>query len=53
MPTLGVVAYVRVRDGEIAAGTQIRAMASGKTFDVTGVGIFCAAHEASREAADR
>ncbi len=37
---LGVVAYVRVRDGEIAAGTQIRAMASGKTFDVTGVGIF-------------
>jgi len=37
---LGVVAYVRVRDGEIAPGTQIRAMASGKTFDVTGVGIF-------------
>ena len=37
---LGVVAYVRVRDGEIAAGTQIRAMASGKVFDVTGVGIF-------------
>ena len=37
---LGVVAYVRVRDGEISAGTQIRAMASGKTFDVTGVGIF-------------
>ena len=37
---LGVVAYVRVRDGEISAGTQIRAMATGKTFDVTGVGIF-------------
>ncbi len=37
---LGVVAYVRIVDGEISAGTQIRAMASGKTFDVTGVGIF-------------
>ena len=37
---LGVVAYVRVVDGEVAPGTQIRAMASGKTFDVTSVGIF-------------
>ena len=37
---LGVVAYVRVMDGEVAPGMQIRAMASGKTFDVTGVGIF-------------
>jgi len=37
---LGVVAYVRVVDGEVAPGMQIRAMASGKTFDVTGVGIF-------------
>ncbi len=37
---LGVVAYVRVVDGEVAPGMQIRAMASGKIFDVTGVGIF-------------
>ena len=31
---------MRIVDGEISAGTQIRAMASGKTFDVSGVGIF-------------
>ena len=50
---LGVVAYVRVRDGEIAPGTQIRAMASGKTFDVTGVGIFAPRMKPVDEADDR
>ncbi len=37
---LGVVAYVRVIDGSVEPGTQIKMMATGKVFDVTGVGIF-------------
>ena len=37
---LGVVAYIRVMDGEVSPGTQIKMMATGKVFDVTGVGIF-------------
>jgi len=37
---LGVVAYVRVKDGEITPNSQIKMMSSGKIFDVTGVGIF-------------
>ena len=37
---LGVVAYVRVVDGEVGPGTQIRMMATGKTFEVSGVGVF-------------
>jgi GTP-binding protein LepA len=37
---LGVVAYIRVVDGEIKAGTTIKMMAIGKTFEVTGVGTF-------------
>jgi GTP-binding protein LepA len=37
---LGVVAYVRVMDGEVAPGTQIKTMSNGKVFDITGVGIF-------------
>ena len=37
---LGVVAYVRVVDGEVKAGTQIKMMATGKTFEVNVVGSF-------------
>ena len=37
---LGVVAYIRVIDGEIRQGMNIKMMSSGKTFDVTGVGVF-------------
>ena len=37
---LGVVAYIRVMDGEVEQGTQIKMMATGKTFEVTQVGIF-------------
>ncbi len=37
---LGVVAYVRVIDGHVEPGTQIKMMATGKVFEVTGVGIF-------------
>ncbi len=36
---LGVVCYIRVFDGEIKKGTQIKMMSSGKVFEVTEVGI--------------
>jgi GTP-binding protein LepA len=36
----GVVAYVRVVDGEVKPGMIIRMMSSGKTFEVSGVGVF-------------
>lgn len=36
----GAIAYVRVKDGEIRAGTNIRMMASGKVYTVTEVGYF-------------
>jgi len=37
---LGVVAYVRVVDGVLKPGQKIKAMATGKTFEVNGVGVF-------------
>ena len=37
---VGVVAYVRVVDGEIIPGQRIRMMSSGKEFEVTSVGVF-------------
>ncbi|MCX6343580.1 MAG: translation elongation factor 4 [Armatimonadetes bacterium] len=37
---LGVVAYVRVMDGEIKLGMKIRMMSSDKDFEVNGVGVF-------------
>ncbi len=37
---LGVVAYIRVVDGEVQPGTQIKMMSTGKTFQVDGVGSF-------------
>ncbi len=37
---LGVVCYVRVVDGSIRPGQQIRFMASGREFEVSSVGIF-------------
>ena len=36
----GAIAYVRVKDGEIRAGMNIRMMASGKIYTVTEVGYF-------------
>jgi GTP-binding protein LepA len=36
----GVVAYIRVVDGEIAPGMKIEMMSSGKEFEVASVGIF-------------
>jgi len=37
---LGVVAYIRVVDGEVQTGTSVKMMSTGKVYDVTGVGIF-------------
>jgi GTP-binding protein LepA len=37
---VGIVAYVRVVDGELRPGTKIRMMSSGREFEVTGVGVF-------------
>jgi len=37
---MGVVAYVRVMDGEVELGTRIQMMSSGKEFEVNGVGVF-------------
>ncbi|HEY3330700.1 MAG TPA: translation elongation factor 4 [Capsulimonadaceae bacterium] len=37
---LGVVAYIRVVDGEVKPGSQIRMMAMNKTFEVVSVGTF-------------
>jgi GTP-binding protein LepA len=37
---LGVVAYIRVIDGHVEPGTEIKMMATGKEFEVSGVGIF-------------
>lgn len=36
----GVIAYVRVMDGQIKLGMQLKMMATKKTFDVTEVGVF-------------
>ncbi len=36
----GVIAYVRVMDGQIKPGMQLKMMATKKTFDVTEVGVF-------------
>jgi GTP-binding protein LepA len=39
-PFVGIVAYIRVIDGSIKPGQKIRMMASGREFDVAGVGVF-------------
>ncbi|MEQ8155783.1 MAG: translation elongation factor 4 [Clostridiaceae bacterium] len=36
----GVVCYVRVRDGIVKPGTQIKLMATNKVYEVTEVGVF-------------
>ncbi len=36
----GVMVYIRVISGQIAKGTQIKLMATGKTFEVLEVGVF-------------
>jgi GTP-binding protein LepA len=39
-PYLGIVAYLRVVDGVIVPGQRIRMMATGREFEVAGVGVF-------------
>ena len=36
----GAISFVRMVDGEVAAGTKIKMCSTGKTFDVTEVGVF-------------
>ena len=36
----GAIAYVRIKNGKVKVGDEIKLMASGKTFTVTGVGYF-------------
>ena len=35
----GVVAYIRIKEGQVKKGDKIKMMSTGKTFDVTEVGI--------------
>ncbi|MGN0788980.1 MAG: translation elongation factor 4, partial [Christensenellales bacterium] len=36
----GAISFIRVFDGEVKAGDKIKMMSTGKTFDVTEVGVF-------------
>ncbi|MGN0789175.1 MAG: translation elongation factor 4, partial [Christensenellales bacterium] len=36
----GAISFIRVFDGEVKAGAKIKMMSTGKTFDVTEVGVF-------------
>lgn len=36
----GAISYVRIMDGRVAKGTQIKMMSTGKVFEVTEVGMF-------------
>lgn len=40
----GVICYVRVQDGVVKAGDEIKMMATGKTFEVTEVGVVTSSH---------
>ncbi|WP_455257835.1 translation elongation factor 4 [Peptoniphilus asaccharolyticus] len=40
----GVVCYIRVHDGSIKPGDEIRMMATGKTFEVVEVGVVTSSH---------
>ena len=37
---LGIVAYIRIMDGTLKVGDEIKMMSSGKTFEVVSVGVF-------------
>jgi GTP-binding protein LepA len=39
-PYLGIIAYVRVIDGQLRPGMQIRVMSTGREFEVAQVGVF-------------
>ena len=37
---LGVVAYVRIKDGSLRKGDKIKMMSSGREFEINGLGVF-------------
>ena len=39
-PYMGVVSYLRLVDGSVAAGERVRFMATGRSFEATEVGVF-------------
>ncbi|HET7628402.1 MAG TPA: translation elongation factor 4 [Bacillales bacterium] len=39
-PYRGVIAYIRVAEGTVRVGEKIKMMATGKTFEVTEIGVF-------------
>lgn len=41
----GVIAYIRIKEGQVKKGTIIRMMATGKEFEVTEVGIISPNHK--------
>lgn len=45
----GAVSLVRVFDGKVSAGTNIKMMKTGKCYEVTEVGVFCPATRAVKE----
>lgn len=45
----GAVSLVRVFDGKVGAGTNIKMMKTGKSYEVTEVGVFCPATRAVKE----
>ncbi|HWJ03269.1 MAG TPA: translation elongation factor 4, partial [Verrucomicrobiae bacterium] len=42
-PYKGAVSYIRVMDGRISKGTKMKMMSTGRTFEVTEVGVFAPA----------
>ncbi len=48
-PYLGIIAYVRVFDGALKAGTEVKMMASGHRAEVAGVGVFSPEMRATAE----
>ncbi len=48
-PYLGIITYIRVKDGSIRQGDKIRFMANQKVFDVTEVGVMRPVRNARKE----
>lgn len=48
-PYKGIIAYVRIHEGSVKVGDQIRMMATGKSFEVTEVGFFAPRMVPTRE----
>jgi GTP-binding protein LepA len=48
-PYRGVVTYIRIVEGTVKVGDQIKMMATGKTFEVTEIGVFTPKAVAKKE----